>query len=648
MQITDYLRPEGILLDAQVQDKAEAIHKLVELMQRYGNLEDPQAYEADVLRREAQGTTGVGGGIAIPHGKSASVRTPGVTAMTVRGGLAYDALDGAAVRLLFLIAVPDTASDLHIQVLAQLAKLLMDPGLRTELLDATTPQEFLDCILSREQQEEKKENPPETPQFPRVLAVTACPTGVAHTYMAAESLRNKAQEMGIPIKVETHGADGVQNVFTGEEIQNAECILVAVDRAVDTARFVGKPLLRVPVSDALRRPEALLRQAVSGEVPVYNPEEDRPLFELTPTPTEPIAIGSWKELLHEMYSHLMSGVSCMLPFVTAGGILIALSYWFDRANAGANTFGTVSELSRSLKTLGNATFSMMYPVLAAGIAYSLAGISALLPGFMAGYVASIGMCNQPQDIWVSSGIWGALLGGFIAGAVILLLKRLCARLPSAFDQTKPVLIYPFFGLIITGFIMVVLINPPLGRFNVWTYQVLGSMKGGSLILLGAVLGALMAVDFGGPINKAAYLFGTVALAGGEEEIMAAVMIGGMTPSIGVAMACNFFPNRFTRSERQNTLTNYVLGLSFVTEGALPYAIKDPLRIIPASMAGSALAGALTILWDCRIPAPHGGIYLLPLTNNPGSYFLAMVLGSLLTALLIGLFRSPLSKEEENQ
>lgn len=650
VQITDYLRPEGILLNARVQDKAEAIHKLVELMQNYGNLSDPQAYEADVLRREAQGTTGVGGGIAIPHGKSPAVKTPGVAAMTVPDGLDYDALDGAPVRLLFLIAVPDTASDLHIQVLAHLAQLLMDPGLCTELLEAESPQAFLDCILSREGGEEKSQPPKDEFRFPRVLAVTACPTGVAHTYMAAEALRNKAQEMGIPIKVETHGADGVQNAFTGEEIKNADCILVAVDRAVDTGRFVGKPLIHVAVSEALRRPEELLRQAVSGEVPVYNPSApsaDLP-FEKTPGSVPVTADRDWKTILHKMYNHLMSGVSCMLPFVTAGGILIALSYWFDRANAGANTFGTVTALSRSLKTLGSATFSMMFPVLAAGIAFSLAGMAALLPGFMAGYVASIGMCNRPEDVWVSAGIWGAILGGFIAGAIILALKRLCSRLPSAFDQTKPVLLYPFFGLLITGFVMVIFVNPPLGRFNAWTYQVLGSMKGGSLVLLGAVLGALMAVDFGGPINKAAYLFGTVALAGGEEGVMAAVMIGGMTPSIGVAMACNFFPNRFTRSERQNTLTNYILGLSFVTEGALPYAIKDPFRIIPACMAGSALAGALTILWGCEIPAPHGGIYLLPLATNPGGYFLAMVLGSALTAFLIGLFRSPLSKKEENQ
>lgn len=642
VQITDYLHPEGILLNAQVQDKAEAIHTLAGLMQRYGNLDDPQAYEADVLRREAQGTTGVGGGIAIPHAKSAAVREPGVTAMTVPGGLAYDALDGAAVRLLFLIAVPDTASDLHIQVLAHLAQLLMDPGLRTELLDAPTPEAFLQCITTREQAEQP---PAEEPaQSPRVLAVTACPTGVAHTYMAAEALKNKAQEMGIAIKVETHGADGVQNSFSGEEIRNADCILVAVDRAVDMVRFAGKPVLRVPVSDALRRPEALLRQAISGNVPVYeSASQQQPQTEVRPK--EGRTGVAWADLLHRLYSHLMSGVSCMLPFVTAGGILIALSYWFDRANAGANTFGTVTALSRSFKTLGSATFSMMYPVLAAGIAYSLAGMAGLLPGFMAGYIASIGMCNLPEEVWVSSGFWGAIMGGFIAGGIIHLLRRLCSRLPSAFDQTKPVLVYPFFGLLLTGFLMVVVVNPPLGRFNAWTYQVLGSMRGGSLVVLGASLGALMAVDFGGPINKAAYLFGTVALAGGEEGIMAAVMIGGMTPSIGVAMACNFFPNRFTRSERQNTLTNYVLGLSFVTEGALPYAIKDPLRIIPACMAGSALAGALTILWGCEIPAPHGGLYLLPLATHPGNYFLAMVLGSALTAVLIGLFKSPLSAEE---
>ena len=639
MQITDYLRPEGIRLQVQADDKAAAIHALVELMAACGKLNDPEAFEADVLAREAQGSTGVGGGIAIPHGKSAAVTAPGLVAMTLQNDLDYAALDGAPVRLLFLIAAPDNANDLHIQVLADLAKLLLDPVACASLLAAKTPAEFLQCIAATESPSAPAEPPP---QPFRVLAVTACPTGIAHTYMAAEALQNKAAELGISLKVETNGATGVQNALTEEDIAQASGIIVAADKAVATARFAGKPVVTVKVSQAMREPEALLRRAAAGDAPLMpEPAADPPPDEVVPGKAERKGERGW---VHQMYTHLMSGVSHMIPFVTGGGILIALSYLIGRIGLGATWFGGEVTLAQLLYRLGKGAFAMMYPVLAAYIAVSLADLPALLPGFMGGYLAQNGMVIGPESEWVASGFLGALAAGFAAGAIIIGLRRLFEKLPAAMDQIRVTVIYPVGGLILIGALMVLVVNPPLGQFNSLIYQQLHNMEGGSRVVMGAALGGLMAVDYGGPINKAAYLFGTVALASEEYDIMAAVMVGGMTPPIGVALSCSLFPRKFTRKERQTALGNYLLGVSFVTEGALPFALRDPLRVMPACIAGSALAGALSMAYGCGVPAPHGGLYLLPLTTNAVQYLIALLGGSVLTAVIMGTLKPTLPEE----
>lgn len=532
MQITDLLVPERVALNMQVADKAMAIHAMVGMLDRTGCLRDAVEYEKNVLEREAQGTTGVGGGVAIPHGKSNAVLVPALAAVTLREAIDYQALDGAPVRLLFLIAAPDGANDLHIQVLARLAQLLMEPMFCEELKQAATPEEFLAVIAKREQGETAREARAEAvaeaaltePRLaPRVLAVTACPTGIAHTYMAAEALEAEAAEMHIAIKVETNGADGVKNHLTEQEIENAECIIVAADKAVETARFAGKPVLRVPVSQALKDPEMLLHRALSGTAPL-----------------------------------------------------------------------------------------------------------------------------APQAEWVSSGFWGAMIAGFAAGLVVKLLRTAFKRLPSALAHIKTVLLYPVASLAVVGFMMVFLVNAPLGRFNTWIYQLLASMQGGSRVVLAAVLGALMAVDFGGPINKAAYLFGTVALAGGQEEFMAAVMAGGMVPPLGVALAGTLFPDRFTTKERHTAMTDYLMGACFITEGVVPFVLRDPLHVIPSCMVGASLAAALSMLFGCAVPAPHGGMFLLPLNPHPFRYLLALLMGSLLTAVTLAVLRRKYPPKDEEQ
>lgn len=648
MHITDLLCPEGILLGAAVPDKAAAIHAMAGLMAACGNLSDPEAYEQSVFAREAQGTTGVGGGIAIPHGKCAAVQAAGLVAMTLREDLDYQALDGKPVRLLFLIAAPENASDLHVQVLAQLAKLLMDHDFCGQLLSAATPQEFLGLIAAREGANAKK--PPEAPAPApyRLLAVTGCPTGIAHTYMAAEALQSAAKEMGLSLKVETDGAAGAQNKLTAQEIAEAECILIAADRAVETARFAGKPVLRVPVSEALRRPEALLRRALDGTAPVQPAARvAQPLSVPPPTPAGTAAAqrGKWaREFIHRMYTDLMNGVAHMIPFVVGGGILIALAYLFDGTNVGSIDFGTGTDISWALRTVGQAAFDLMYPILAAYIAISIADTPALLPGFIGGYLARSGMSSLPETSWVSSGFWGALIAGFAAGLLMRGVKRLLSKLPTALEQIKTTVLYPVLGMLLMAGLMTLVVNPPMGHFNAWLYNLLGTLRGGSRIVLGAVLGGMMAVDFGGPLNKAAYLFGTVALTGDQYDIMASVMLGGMVPPMAVALACGLFRNRFTPKERQTALTNYLLGASFVTEGALPFALRDPLRVIPACVVGSTMAGALSMAFGCGIPAPHGGLYLLPLASNPVGLLVALAAGSLAAALLLGRLKKPLEQE----
>lgn len=642
MRITELLDPQRIVLGAKAADKAAAIHTMTGLLSAGDCLRDPVQYEQDVLAREAQGSTGVGGGVAIPHAKSAGVRRPALAAMTLSEDLEYGSLDGAPVRLLFQIAVPDTDANLHVAVLADLARLLMDEDFCTQLLDAKTPEEFLSVISRRETPAAPDAEPAAREQGPRsVLAVTACPMGVAHTFMAAEALERQAAAMGISIKVETNGADGPRNVLTAEEIDAADCIVVAADRTVDLNRFAGKPVLIVPVAEALRQPEALLQRATSGGVPIMNVNPDDDTF----FPPLSAARDGLRTRGRHVYAHLMNGINHMIPFVTGGGILIALGYFLDRANVGNLTFGSGTSLSWLVTEVGQFTFRMMYPIMAGFVASAMAGPTALLPGMMGGYLAYLGMTAGPEAAWISSGFWGAILAGFVSGWIIRGLRKLFSRFPAGLDPLKTTLLYPVLGLTLISLFMVVLINPPLGRFNDWLYQCLESMRGGSRMVLGAVLGGMMAVDFGGPVNKAAYLFGTVTLGAGQERFMAAVMLGGMVPPLGVALASTLFPSRFNKTERHSSMMNYLLGASFITEGALPFALRDPLRVIPSCMAGSALAGALSMLFGCGVPAPHGGLYLLPLAEKPLLFLACLCAGSALTAALLAVMKKPVQDGE---
>ncbi len=642
MRITELLDPQRIVLGAKAADKAAAIHTMTGLLGAGDCLRDPVQYEQEVLAREAQGSTGVGGGVAIPHAKSAGVRCPALAAMTLCEDLEYGSLDGAPVRLLFQIAVPDTDANLHVAVLADLARLLMDEDFCTQLLDAKTPEEFLSVISRRETPAAPDAEPAAREQGPRsVLAVTACPMGVAHTFMAAEALERQAAAMGISIKVETNGADGPRNVLTAEEIDAADCIVVAADRTVDLNRFAGKPVLIVPVAEALRQPEALLQRATSGGVPIMNVNPDDDTF----FPPLSAARDGLRTRGRHVYAHLMNGINHMIPFVTGGGILIALGYFLDRANVGNLTFGSGTSLSWLVTEVGQFTFRMMYPIMAGFVASAMAGPVALLPGMMGGYLAYLGMTAGPEAAWISSGFWGAILAGFVSGWIIRGLRKLFSRFPAGLDPLKTTLLYPVLGLTLISLFMVVLINPPLGRFNDWLYQCLESMRGGSRMVLGAVLGGMMAVDFGGPVNKAAYLFGTVTLGAGQERFMAAVMLGGMVPPLGVALASTLFPSRFNKTERHSSMMNYLLGASFITEGALPFALRDPLRVIPSCMAGSALAGALSMLFGCGVPAPHGGLYLLPLAEKPLLFLACLCAGSALTAALLAVMKKPVRDGE---
>lgn len=642
MRITELLDPQRIVLGAKAADKAAAIHTMTGLLSAGDCLRDPVQYEQDVLSREAQGSTGVGGGVAIPHAKSAGVRCPALAAMTLCEDLEYGSLDGAPVRLLFQIAVPDTDANLHVAVLADLARLLMDEDFCTQLLDAKTPEEFLSVISRRETPAAPDAEPAAREQGPRsVLAVTACPMGVAHTFMAAEALERQAAAMGISIKVETNGADGPRNVLTAEEIDAADCIVVAADRTVDLNRFAGKPVLIVPVAEALRQPEALLQRATSGGVPIMNVNPDDDTF----FPPLSAARDGLRTRGRHVYAHLMNGINHMIPFVTGGGILIALGYFLDRANVGNLTFGSGTSLSWLVTEVGQFTFRMMYPIMAGFVASAMAGPAALLPGMMGGYLAYLGMTAGPEAAWISSGFWGAILAGFVSGWIIRGLRKLFSRFPAGLDPLKTTLLCPVLGLTLISLFMVVLINPPLGRFNDWLYQCLESMRGGSRMVLGAVLGGMMAVDFGGPVNKAAYLFGTVTLGAGQERFMAAVMLGGMVPPLGVALASTLFPSRFNKTERHSSMMTYLLGASFITEGALPFALRDPLRVIPSCMAGSALAGALSMLFGCGVPAPHGGLYLLPLAEKPLLLLACLCAGSALTAALLAVMKKPVQDGE---
>ena len=640
MKITDLLKRESVELSGTPESKGQAIDQMVELMAKGGNISDLQRYKEGVLKREEEGTTGIGEGIAIPHAKTDAVSVPGLAAMLVPQGVDYDALDGQPVHMIFLIAAPNTEDNVHLEVLSRLSMLLMDDEFRTNLLDAADVTEFLAYIdeverkkFPEEYGEEKQEqNQPE--EGYRVLAVTACPTGIAHTYMAAESLENKAKEMGISIKVETNGSGGAKNVLTPEEIEQCECIIIAADKEVDMPRFDGKPVITTKVANGIHKAEELLTEATSGKVAVYHnaSKESGSGFG-----------GEEENLGRKIYKALMNGVSHMLPFVIGGGILIAMAFLFDGAHAGTAEFGMGNPFSRFLKQVGHISFGMMFPILAGYIAMAIADRPALMPGIVGGLLAKSGMTMAVEETgWVSSGFFGALIAGFAAGLIMLGLKKILEKLPKALEGTKPMLLYPFLGIAAMGALMVFVVNPPVGAFNEWLNQVLASMGESSRVLLGAVLGGMMAIDFGGPFNKAAYVFGTASIASGQFGIMAAVMAGGMVPPIGIALATLFFKNRFTKSEQQTVATNFIMGLSFITEGAIPFAASDPLRIIPPCIAGSAVAGALSMLFGCGSRAPHGGIFVIGIIDNPLLFLAAVAAGSVVAMLGIVLLKKPLA------
>lgn len=643
MRITDLLKKEGIDLQGKAGSKSETIDHLVDLMDATGNLKDKEGYRAAVLAREEQGTTGIGEGIAIPHGKTAAVERPGLAVMVCKEGTDYDAMDGQPAHLLFAIAVPDASENTHLEVLSRLSMMLMDEDFRQSLINAEDQETFLKLIDEKEKEKFAEEDAVEAPAKRsgyQILAVTACPTGIAHTYMAAEALEAKAEEMGISIKVETDGSGGVKNALTAEEIENADAIIVAADKNVPMARFNGKKVLQTKVADGIHKPEELIKNALAGKAPIYHADGQA---------EETLESGEKQSIGRKIYKDLMNGVSHMLPFVIGGGILIALAFLFDDYSIDPSNFGMNTPFAAFLKTIGGAAFGFMLPILSGYIAMSIADRPGLAVGFVGGYLANQGYILGDVDGMLTittggtSGFLGALLAGFIAGYLVLGLRKLFDKLPDSLEGIKPTLLYPFFGLLIMGALMIFVINPPVAALNTAMSNGLNSMGESSKIILGLILGGMMAIDMGGPFNKAAYVFGTAAISSGQYDIMAAVMIGGMVPPIGIALCATFFKNRFTQKERQSALTNYIMGLCFITEGAIPFAAADPARVIPSCVVGSAVAGALSMFFGCTLMAPHGGVFVFPVVGNPLFYLVALLAGSLITMVLLALLKKPLQK-----
>jgi len=643
MKIVDLLNKNSICLEAKAADKAEAIRKAVDLMNKSGNIRDIKAYTASVFKREEEGTTGIGEGIAIPHGKGTSVAAPGLSAMVLPEGVDFDALDGEPVSLMFLIAAPETKDNVHLEVLSRLSMLLMDDAFTVNLRRAKTAGEFLDYIEKAETAkfgkagEESKKAGGDGYQ---ILAVTACPTGIAHTYMAAENLENKAKERGITIKVETDGSGGVKNALSREEIERADCIIVAADKNIDMARFDGKPVIVTKVADGIHKADQLFDRAIEGSAGIYH---------YSGKGSEVRDSNEGESAGRKAYKHLMNGVSHMLPFVVGGGILIALAFLFDNYEINPANFGMNTPLAAFFKTVGGQAFGFMLPVLAGFIAMSIGERPGLVVGFVGGVLASGGytfsnLMNYSEAAQVSSGFLGALLAGFVGGYIIVLLRKIFDKLPASLEGIKPVLLYPVFGILMMG-VFIIGVNPIVGALNSGLNEFLASMSGVSKIVLGIILAGMMSVDMGGPFNKAAYVFGTaqltVADAGPEQfQIMAAVMIGGMVPPLAIALCTTFFKNRFTENERKSGIVNYVMGLSFITEGAIPFAASDPLRVLPSCIVGSAVAGALSMLFECGLRAPHGGIFVIAVISNPLMYLLALVIGSVVGALLLAALKKP--------
>lgn len=652
MQITDLLKRNSILLNAAPANKADAINTLGDLMDKSGNLSNKDEYLKAVFAREESGSTGLGEGIATPHAKSSGVREAGLAAMVVPNGVDFDALDGQPSRLFFMIAAPEGAADTHVEVLSQLATMIIDPDFKEALISAPTVERFLALIDAKENGKfdpavdgfiksdvdasknttdivtnEKTDDAAPTTNtgtitvdhpYYDVLAVTGCPTGIAHTYMAAESLERKAKELGISLKVEKNGASGVKDVLTADEIAHAKCIIVASDRQVEMARFNGKPMIQTKVANGINKAEELLAQAMSGTAPIYTAsaaEQQAAMADATDS------FG------RQIYKHLMNGVSHMLPFVIGGGILIALAFLFDTFDpANPSGFGSGTPLAAFLMKIGGASFGFMLPVLAGYIAMSIADRPGLAPGFVGGVLANQG----------GSGFLGALIAGFAAGYLVLLVKKLVSGFPEALEGTKPVLFYPVLGVLFIGVAITFIINPPVSALNEWLMNSLQTMGTTSRVLLGLIFGAMMSVDMGGPVNKAAYVIGTGALATGEYGIMAAVMAGGMVPPLAIALCTTFFPNRFTEAERKSGITNYIMGLSFITEGAIPFAAADPIRVLPACIIGAGTAGALSMFFECTLRAPHGGIFVVPTIGNPLLYLASIAIGAIVACLILAM------------
>ena len=687
MRIRELLKKEGIALGVKVDSKDAAIDYLIDLHAKSGNITDKAEFKKGILAREESGSTGVGEGIAIPHSKNAAVKQPGLAAMTVPDGVDYDSLDGQPANLFFMIAAPEKGADVHLEVLSRLSMLLMDENFRAELLAAKNADQFLDICSKYEMEkfadelgeatEDKKENAPEKTGY-RVLAVTACPTGIAHTFMAAEALEKKGNEMGISIKVETNGSVGVKNRLTAKEIEECDGIIVAADKNVETARFDGKPVLFTKVADGIHKPEELINKVIDGKVSVHHESGKKAEEESAG------GVGS------QIYKHLMSGVSHMLPFVIGGGIMIALAFLIDTicgyGSTGGSNFGTCTPLSAFFKYVGDLSMGLMVPVLAGYIAYSIADRPGLAVGFTGGLLASSGNAAIAKYIWAGaslspfqnfiskfgfvgegsgntvSGFLGGILAGFLAGYIVLLLKKMCSKFPQSLEGIKPTLIYPLVGIFLVGVLMVFIFNPLIGLVNTGLSNMLTSLADKNLLaLLGLILGAMMAIDMGGPINKAAYVFGSGMLSTAADLVsagasqsdaavqacyisMAAVMIGGMVPPMGIALACKLFPKKFTKAERGSAVSNFVMGCSFITEGAIPFAAADPLHVIPCTLVGAGVAGALSAAFKCTLMAPHGGIFVFATVGHPLFYILSWVIGSVVTCLLLGLIKKNVAEE----
>lgn len=641
MRITDLLKDEGILLNASVKDKQDAVNTLVNLHEKAGNLSDKESYTKGILAREEQGSTAIGEGIAIPHAKNAGVKNAGLAAMTVPDGVDYDSLDGQPSNLFFMIAAPEKGGDVHLEVLSRLSTILMDEQFRKDLLAAKDKKEFLSIIDKKEIEKfgEEAKAEPEKKGY-RILAVTACPTGIAHTFMAAEALEKKGAEMGYALKAETNGSGGAKNVLTKEEIEQADGIIVAADKNVEMARFEGKKVLKVKVADGIHKPQELIQKIIDGDAPVYHHHG------AADTATE--SSGEKESIGRQIYKHLMNGVSHMLPFVIGGGILIAIAFLLDDYSINPSNFGSNTPLAAWFKTVGGTAFGFMLPILAGYIAYSIADRPGLAAGFVGGMIATKGWeFTDLTDHAAVPGFIGALFAGFAAGYLVLLLEKLCEKLPQSLEGIKPVLIYPVVGILTIGAVMC-LVDPFFSWLNVVLADALGSMSGSSKIILGLILGGMMSVDMGGPVNKAAYVFGTGALANQDEAgfmIMAAVMVGGMVPPLVIALATTFFKNRFTAAERKSGPVNYIMGLCFISEGAIPYAAADPLRVIPSCVVGSATAGALSMAFGCTLRAPHGGLFVVPVIGNWPLFLLAMLIGSVVGMLLLAILKKPIEEEK---